>query len=58
MKYRVEVTKKDGTQSISSNMDRGAVRDEVDSVLFVTRSRIESIYIRFVDGTRVVVIEE
>jgi hypothetical protein len=57
--YRIEVTLVGDEQQVFHNMDRGEVRDKVDSLLFNLRaSRIESIYIRFIDGTRVVVIEE
>lgn len=56
--YRVEITDASGEKIVLSHMDRGSVRDKVDSILFTTYSRIENIFIRFVDGTRVVIIEE
>lgn len=56
--YRVEITSASGEKIVLSHMDRGSVRDKVDSILFTTYSRIENIFIRFVDGTRVVIIEE
>ena len=61
MKYRIEITWKDGEEEVMREQSRGQVRDKVDSVLFNLNqrtSRIESIYIRFCDGTKVVVIEE
>lgn len=61
MTYRFEITDKSGASTVQCGMTRGEVRDRVDSVLFNIRqgaSRIESIYIRFTDGTKVVVIQE
>lgn len=58
MAYRIEIKRRGEKKSIESDLTRGAVRDRVDSLLFNSRGQLDSVFLRFRDGTEVIVVEE